>query len=67
MQRDPVKTTGKKTEVMIKNKKRQNFSIDKEVSREFKEICNHMSINMSKLIERYMSDFIKENKNRVKE
>ncbi len=51
---------------MIKNKKRQNFSIDKEVSREFIDICNHMSINMSKLIERYMSDFIKENKDKLK-
>jgi len=44
---------------MIKNKIRQNFSIDKEISKEFKKICDEKSINMSKLIEKFMKEFIK--------
>jgi hypothetical protein len=46
---------------MIKNKVRQNFSINKEVSEKFKEICEIKSINMSKLIENMMKDFIVNN------
>jgi len=44
---------------MIKNKIRQNFSIDKEISKEFKKICEDNSINMSKLIEKFMKEYIK--------
>jgi len=43
---------------MIKNKVRQNFSINKEVSIKFKEVCESKSINMSKLIESMMKEFI---------
>lgn len=46
---------------MIKNKVRQNFSINKEVSCKFKEVCELKSINMSKLIESMMKEFIKNN------
>lgn len=46
---------------MIKNKIRQNFSIDKEVSNKFKKVCEIKSINMSKLIENMMKDFILKN------
>jgi post-segregation antitoxin (ccd killing protein) len=49
---------------MIKYKKRLNFSIDIKVSDDFKKVCNDKSINMSKLIENYMKEFIdKNNKN----
>lgn len=46
---------------MIKNKTRQNFSIDKEVSEKFKKICDKKYINMSKLIEGFMKKFIEDN------
>lgn len=47
---------------MIKNKIRQNFSVDKKISTEFKKICEENSINMSKLIEKFMIEFIKKGK-----
>ena len=43
---------------MIKNKIRQNFSINKEISNKFKLICDRKSINMSKLIEKFMIEYI---------
>jgi hypothetical protein len=43
---------------MLKNKKRQNFSIKKEVSDEFKKICDEKSINMSKIVEKFMVEYI---------
>ena len=46
---------------MLKNKKRQNFSIDKEISKNFKKICDRKSINMSKLIESFMKIYISQN------
>ena len=46
---------------MIKNKIRQNFSIKKEISIKFKQVCQNKSINMSKLIERLMEEFIEKN------
>lgn len=45
---------------MIKNKTRQNFSIDKKVSEDFKKKCESKSINMSKLIEKFMIQFLSE-------
>jgi len=44
---------------MIKNKIRQNFSINKEISKEFKKVCEEKSINMSKLVEKFMIEYIK--------
>ena len=44
---------------MIKNKIRQNFSINKEISKEFKKVCEEKSINMSKLVEKFMKEYIK--------
>jgi hypothetical protein len=46
---------------MIKNKTRQNFSLNKEVSQKFKKICDEKYINMSKLIEGFMKKFIEDN------
>jgi hypothetical protein len=46
---------------MIKNKTRQNFSLNKQVSEEFKRICDEKYINMSKLIEGFMRKFIEDN------
>lgn len=42
----------------MKKKTRQNFSIKIEISNEFKKICDERSINMSKLIENFMKDYI---------
>jgi len=42
-------------------KTRLNFTIEENISDEFKKICNNECINMSKLIERFMEDFIKKN------
>ena len=47
---------------MIKNKERVNFSIDKEITKKFREVCEIKSINMSKLIQKMMEKFIIENK-----
>jgi hypothetical protein len=46
---------------MIKNKERANFSIDKEILKNFRIICDKKSINMSKLIQKIMTEFIHEN------
>jgi hypothetical protein len=57
-----LKTTGKKIEKkMIKTKVRQNFSINREISNKFKEVCDSKSINMSKLIENMIREFITKN------
>lgn len=47
---------------MLKNKKRQNFSIDKDISELFKKKCDEKSVNMSKLIENFMREYISKNK-----
>lgn len=46
---------------MEKKKHRQNFTINEKISEEFKKVCNHMSVNMSKLIENYMEEYVKQN------
>lgn len=35
----------------LKTKKRMNFTIDRELSKQFREYCNKNKINMSKIIE----------------
>jgi hypothetical protein len=45
----------------MKKKNRQNFTISEKISDEFKKVCDHMSVNMSRLIENYMEEFIKLN------
>lgn len=35
----------------LKTKKRMNFTIDRELSKQFREYCNKHNINMSKFIE----------------
>lgn len=45
----------------MKKKIRQNFSIKLDISNDFKKICDEKSINMSKLIENFMKEFIIKN------
>jgi hypothetical protein len=51
---------------MEKKKHRQNFTINEKTSEEFKKVCDHMSINMSKLIENYMEEYIEQNSIEIK-
>jgi len=43
-------------------KLRQNFSIDEDILNEFKKLCDDKSINMSKLIQKMMKEFLDNNK-----
>lgn len=47
-----------------KERTRQNFSVDKKVSDTFRDVCDTNGYNMSKLIENYMKEFIKNNSNK---
>ena len=44
----------------MEKKHRQNFTVKKETLEEFKKVCDQKSVNMSKLIENYMEEYIKE-------
>jgi hypothetical protein len=46
---------------MIKNKERVNFSVDRETTKKFREVCEIKSVNMSKLIQKMIEKFIQEN------
>ena len=43
-------------------KERQNFSIDSEILKDFKKLCDEKSINMSKLIQNMIKEFLDNNK-----
>lgn len=45
-------------------KTRANFSIDKKMEKEFSELAQRLAVNKSGLIELYIQQWIKENKQR---
>ena len=46
----------------IKTKKRMNFTIDKNISRKFKQYCRLHGYNMSSKIEKAMQNIIRDKK-----
>ncbi len=46
------------------NKTSTNFSIDKELKKEFTEVAERLAVNKSALIELYIQKWVNENKNR---
>lgn len=48
------------------NKTPTNFSIDKELKKEFTKITQRLAVNKSALIELYIEQWVAENKDRTK-